>query len=49
MQQKSAQPTFTDAAVAELGGPRTGEFLARCEQLIPWQKLAESLAMLFPE
>jgi len=37
MQRDNAQPTFTDASVADLGGPRTAAFLQRCEQLIDWR------------
>jgi transposase, IS5 family len=49
MERKLAEPTFADAVVAELGGPRTKGFLDRCEQLIPWRELADSIAHLFPE
>jgi IS5 family transposase len=48
MQRNNAQPTFTDAAVADLGGPRTAAFLRRCEELIDWQELASSITHLFP-
>lgn len=48
MQRKNAQPTFTDASVAELGGPRTAAFLQRCQSLIDWPSLAGSIAHLFP-
>ena len=49
MQRNNAQPTFTDAAVANLGGPRTAAFLRRCEELIDWHGLADSIIHLFPE
>lgn len=49
MQRDNAQPTFTDAAVSELGGPRTAAFLQRCDRLIDWQGLARSIAHLFPD
>ena len=49
MQRNNAQSTFTDASVADLGGPRTAAFLQRCEQLIDWQALARSIAHLFGE
>lgn len=49
MERQLAEPTFADAMIADLGGPRTGEFLDRCEQLIPWAKLADSIKDLFPE
>jgi len=49
MQRNNAQPTFTDAATADLGGPRTSAFLRRCQELIDWQELARSIAHLFPQ
>ena len=33
----------------ELGGPRTAEFLRRCEELVPWKDLAASIAHQFPD
>jgi IS5 family transposase len=48
MQRINAQPTFTDAAVVDLGGPRTIAFLRRCDELIDWDALAASIAALFP-
>jgi IS5 family transposase len=47
MERKSEQPTFLDAAALELGGPRTMAFLDKCERLIPWEKLAGSVADVF--
>jgi IS5 family transposase len=49
MDRKLAEPTFADAMAADLGGPRTGEFLGRCQELIPWQSLTDSIKHLFPE
>ena len=49
MQRTNAQPTFTDAAVADLGGPRTARFLRICQELVPWDKLVATLRPLFPE
>ena len=49
MQRKNAAPTFTDAAVAGLGGPRTERFLQICRELIPWKKLEEAVSPIFPE
>jgi IS5 family transposase len=49
MQRNNASPTFTDAAVAALGGPRTGRFLQICEELIPWSQLEQTLGPIFPE
>lgn len=48
MQRINAQPTFTDAAVADLGGPRTAAFLSVCQELIDWSAMAASIAHLFP-
>jgi IS5 family transposase len=49
MERKLAGPTFADAVVADLGGPRTRGFLDRCQDLIPWAELAASVKHLFPE
>jgi IS5 family transposase len=49
MQRINAQPTFTDAAVADLGGPRTIAFLQRCDELVDWDAMATTIAPLFPE
>lgn len=49
MQRINAEPTFTDASLVDLGGPRTGAFLQRCQELIPWQELAGSVQHLFPD
>jgi IS5 family transposase len=49
MQRINAQPTFTDAAVVDLGGPRTIAFLERCEQLVDWNGMVTTIAPLFPE
>jgi IS5 family transposase len=49
MQRINAQPTFTDAAVADLGGPRTIAFLGRCDELVDWNAMAAAIAPLFPE
>lgn len=48
MQRKNASPTFTDAAVADLGGPRSRRFLELCEELICWEELVQAIAPLFP-
>jgi len=48
MERKLAGPTFADAVVADLGGPRTRGFLDRCQELIPWVELADSIKHLFP-
>jgi len=49
MQRINAEPTFTDASLADLGGPKTTAFLQRCEELIPWEELAGSIRHLFPD
>jgi transposase, IS5 family len=48
MQRNNATPTFTDAAVVDLGGPRTTRFLQTCEELVPWNQLVEAVLPLFP-
>ena len=48
MQRINAQPTFTDAAVADLGSPRASAFFEVCERQIPWADLAASIADVFP-
>lgn len=49
MERRHAEPTFRDAAAADLGGPRTAAFFARAEKLIDWARLVESLRELTPE
>jgi IS5 family transposase len=49
MERKLAGPTFADAMTADLGGPRTVAFLGRCQELIPWGELADSIKHLFPD
>lgn len=48
-QRNNASPTFTDAAVLDLGGPRTTRFLRICGDLVPWGELVDTLSPLFPE
>jgi transposase, IS5 family len=48
MERNPVDPTFFDGMAAELGGRRTGEFLNRCQELIPWQELVDSIGHLFP-
>jgi len=49
MQRHNTSPTFTDAAVLDLGGPRTTRFLQLCDALVPWNDLVDALRPLFPE
>lgn len=49
MQRINAQPTFTDLAVADLGGPRATAFFDRCLKEIPFDRLADSVADIFAE
>ena len=49
MQRINAEPTFTDAAVTDLGGPRTIAFLERCQQLVDWNGMVTTIAPLFGE
>jgi len=43
MERTSNQPTFLDSLTSELGGRRTARFFKKCDQLIPWNDLAEPL------
>jgi IS5 family transposase len=49
MERKGIQPTLLDGLTVELGGPRTMAFFERCERAIPWQRLADSIADIFPQ
>lgn len=49
MERKAAELTFTDALVADLGGPRAKAFFAVCEREIPWAALADAVKDIFPE
>ena len=47
MERRNAQATFTDLTVADLGGPRAKAFFDTCEQQIPFEQLAASVADIF--
>jgi IS5 family transposase len=47
MERKSNQPTFLDGLTSDLGGRRTSEFFRKCDQLIPWNELAEPLKDMY--
>jgi IS5 family transposase len=47
MQRSNALPTFTDLAVADLGGPTAAAFFAQCQARIPFDRLADSVASIF--
>lgn len=47
MQRRNMEPTFTDAAVADLGGPRTRAFFETCEREVDWDALARSMDDLY--
>jgi IS5 family transposase len=49
MQRKNSSPTFTDAAVVDLGGPRTTRFLEICSELVPWDELVKALSPIYRE
>jgi IS5 family transposase len=49
MERIPTPPTFTDLALAGLGSPRAAAFFARCQELIPFEKLAASVASIFVE
>lgn len=47
MERKGLQPTLLDGFTSDLGGPRTLAFFDKCQQAVPWRKLAESIADIF--
>ena len=47
MERTSNQPTFLDSLTSDLGGRRTSEFFRKCNQLIPWNELAEPLKDMY--
>lgn len=47
MERINAQPSFTDLTLADLGGKRSATFFHRCEALIPFAVLADSVADVF--
>src|SRR5271170_1400330 len=47
MQRKSSDPTFTELALATLGGPRATAFFQTCHREIPFDRLAASVADIF--
>jgi len=49
MERRMNEPTFADAATAHLGCPRTTAFFDKCERVIPWQQMADSVANVFVE
>lgn len=49
MERMMTTPTFTDLTLAGLGGRRAAEFFARCQNLIPFETLAASVANVFVE
>jgi IS5 family transposase len=49
MQRNNSQPTFTDLAVTDLGGPKARAFFDRCLAEIPFQRLAASVADIFDD
>jgi IS5 family transposase len=47
MERINATPTFTDLALANLGGPRATAFFETCLREIPFDRLAASVADIF--
>lgn len=47
MERTSNQPTFLDSLTSELGGRRTAQFFKKCDQLIPWNDIAEPLKEMY--
>jgi IS5 family transposase len=49
MERINTPPTFTDLTLSGLGGKCSAEFFDRCRDLIPFDKLAASVANIFVE
>ena len=49
MERKLAEPGLVDGMASDLGGPRTAAIFARCDEYIPWKRLAASLQGLYGE
>lgn len=49
MERSILDPTFTDMAVADLGGPKATAFFDRCLREIPFDRLAVAVADIFIE
>jgi transposase, IS5 family len=47
MERTNNQPTFLDSLTSDLGGRRTAAFFSKCDQLLPWNKLAEPLKDMY--
>jgi transposase, IS5 family len=47
MERTSNQPTFLDNLTSDLGGRRTADFFGKCNELIPWNELAEPLRDMY--
>lgn len=47
MERTSNQLSFLDSLTSGLGGHRSGEFFLKCNQLIPWNELAEPLKDMY--
>ena len=47
MERTNNQPTFLDSLTSDLGGRRTAAFFSKCDELIPWNELAERLKDMY--
>ena len=47
MERKLHQLSFLDTLTADLGGRRTAAFFDKCDQMIPWDTLAEPLRDMY--
>jgi IS5 family transposase len=47
MQRQNKNPALIDGLTADLGGPKSAAFFQRCDELIPWEKLAAPLEALY--
>lgn len=47
MERTNTQPTFLDSLTSDLGGRRTAAFFKKCDELIPWDELAQPLKDMY--
>lgn len=49
MERRLAERSFVDEMTCDLGGRRTTAFFEKCNRLIPWSQLAQSLGRLYED
>lgn len=49
MERQNLPPTLLDGMAADLGGPKSDAFFQRCNELVPWEQLADICREVFKE